>query len=208
MNSEPTTPDQDISIKLPVRIGFEIIEEYLKKKYINTSIGKSDDNGKTSDYFKILDLSIGESHAEAYNLEIKLKLQTLTLLFHDNIINVVMQAHLSFEIETQKLYVESYKIDSMGESKLESIFLNSTLNTLFYKKTLNTLYLELMPMIKKKIDSLNTKLATKLEPSSNISIVGKVENFIIEHFKIKKDEIWMLVHSQGWCIISIEDLDI
>lgn len=64
-----------------------------------------------------------------------------------------------------------------------------------------------MPIIKEKIDLVNTKLASKLQATKGISIMGNVENFTIDHFKMKKDEVWVLIHTQGWCVIGVEDLE-
>lgn len=207
MNSNPSSTDHDISLTLPVRLGLRTIEAFLKKKFIGTTISKTDDNGKASTYFKILDLKIVEEQSEAYNLSLRLKLQSLTRIFHNKEIEVSVQALLKLDVETQKLYVEAYKTDSIGESWFTNTVLNSVLNTFVYKKILNALSLDLMPIIKEKIHLVNAKLATKLEATKNISIVGNIENFTISHFKVKKDEVWVLIHTQGWCVIDIEDLE-
>lgn len=207
MNSNPSTSDHDISIKLPVRIGFAPIETFLKKRFIGTTIGKNDDNGHESSYFKILDLNLAESKSEEHNLEVRLKLQTLTVIFHKKDIEVTVQADLRFDVETQKLYVEAYKINSSGDSWLANAILKSVVNTFIYGKIINALSLDLMPIIKENIDSINTKLASELQATKNISIMGNVDTFTISSFKIKKDEAWVLVHTQGWYVVAIEDLE-
>lgn len=206
MNSNPTRSDQDISITLPVRIGFAAIETFLKKKFIGTTISKNDAKGNVSNYFKILDLNLFESQAETYNLYLKLKLQTLTLIFHKKDIVVSVLADLRLDVETPKLYVDAYNINSSGKSWVANTVLKSVLNTFIYKKIIKALSLDLMPILKKKIDLLNANLASELKATKNISILGNVENFTISHFKIKKDMIWVLIHTQGWCVIAIDDL--
>lgn len=208
MNANPTTSDQDISVTLPVRIGFSVIETFLKKKYIGTIISKKSAKGKTLNYFKILDLNLSESQAEPYNLQLILKLQTLTLIFHKKELEVSVHANLRLDIETQKLYVEAYNINSSGESWIANTVLKSVLNTFIYKKIINTLSIDLMPLLQEKIELINAKLASDLKATKNISIMGSVENSTISHFKIKSDVIWVLIHAQGWGVISIDDLEV
>lgn len=207
MDSNQTTSDQDISVTLPVRIGFPAIESFLKKKFIGTVISKTDTKGKESNYFKILDLSLSESPSAAYNLELRIRLQTLTLIFHKKDIEVSVLANLKLDISTQKLYVKAYKINSSGDSWLANSLLKSVLNTFIYKKIVNTLSVDLMPIVNEKIDIVNAKLASKLETTKGISILGNIEQFTISHFKIKNDMVWVLVNTNGWCVIGIEDLE-
>ncbi|WP_026449579.1 DUF4403 family protein [Aequorivita capsosiphonis] len=207
MNSNPSKPDQDISLTLPVRIGLGTIEPFLKKKFNGTTISKTDAKGKASNYFKILDLNLAESDVETYNVELRLQLETLTRIFNKKVIEVMVQADLRLDVEAQKLYVEAYKINSSGESWFANTILNSVLNTFIYKKFIKSLHLDLMPIIKEKLDLVNAKLTSKMEATKNISIMGNVEDFTLKHFKIKKDEVWVLVHTEGWCVIAIEDLE-
>lgn len=207
MNTHPITSDQDISITLPLRINFLAIETFLKKKFVDTNISKMDTQGKTTNYFRILDLNLSESHADLYNLELRMQLQTLTLLFHKKDIDVSIQTQLSLNVATQKLSVDTYKINSQGDHWLANNILKSMLNTFIYKKIIKTLSVDLRPLLDEKIDGLNAKLASKLETNKGISILGKIENFTISHFEIKKSEIWVLINTSGWCVIAIEDLE-
>lgn len=206
MNSNPTTSDQDISVTLPVRIGFAVIETFLRKKFIGTTISKNDVKGKASNYFKILDLNLSESETEPYNLQLRLKLQTLTLLFRKKDLEMSVLTDLRLDVGTQKLYVEAYKISSSGDNWIANTVLKSVLNTFIYKKIINTLSIDLMPILQEKIDLINAKLASEIKATKNISIMGNVENFTISHFEIKKDVMWVLIHTQGWGVITIEDL--
>lgn len=206
MNSNPTCSDQDISLTLPVQIGSEVIDAFLKKKFRDTNISNKDAKGNTSNYFRILDLKLAETENKAYNLCLKMHLQPLTLLFNRNTVEVSVKADLRLDVATQKLYVEAYNMDSRGKNWVTNNLLKSVLNTFIYKKVINALSLDLMPIIKEKIALINAQLASNLKTSKGISIMGNVANFTIDHFEIKKDVIWVLIHTQGWCVISIDDL--
>lgn len=208
MTTHPTPPDQDISMTLPLRISFETIAAFLNKKFVDTNIHKTDARGKTTNYFKILDLNLAESSAPPYNLELRMTLQTLTLLFHKKTLQVTVQAQLRLDVATQKLYVQAYKTNSQGEHWMANSILKSVLNTFIYKKIINTLSVDLRPLLAEKIDDLNAKLASKLGNTKGISILGHVDTFSISHFEIKKNQIWVLIHTGGWCIIDIEDLEV
>ncbi|MGJ8592784.1 MAG: DUF4403 family protein [Aquaticitalea sp.] len=207
MNSNQTTSDQDISITLPIRIGFAAIETFLRKKYVGTVISKKETNGKDANYFKIQDLRLDNCETEPYNLQLTLQLQTLTVLFYKKDIEVTVLASLKLDVETQKLYVHAYKIDSSGDNWIANSILKSVLNTFVYKKIINSLSFDLMPILKEKIEDINTKLAAELKASKNISILGTIDSFTIGHFEIKEDVIWVFIHTQGWCVIAIEDLE-
>lgn len=206
MNSTPTQSDQDISFTLPVQMGFEVLDAYLKKKFRDTNISHNDAKGNSSNYFRILDLKLAESEYNAYNLCLKMRLQPLTLLFNRNTVEVSVHADLKLNVDTQKLYVEAYNMDSSGKNWVTNNLLKSVLNTFTYKKIINALSLDLMPIVKEKIEIINAQLASTLKTTKGISIMGNVANFTISHFEIKKNVIWVLLHTQGWCVISIDDL--
>lgn len=207
MNTNSNTPDQGISMTLPLRIDFVAIENLLKKKFIGTNISKTDANGKSSNYFKIVDIHLAESTANTYNLKLIMKLQTLTLLFNHKELEVSVDANLLLDITTQKLYVEAYHINSHGNHWIANNILKTVLNTFIYKKIINTLSVDLTPLLNEKIENLNTKLASKLEATQGISILGTVENFSINHFEIKENKFWVFINTSGWCIVEIEDLN-
>ncbi|MBJ7882029.1 DUF4403 family protein [Gelidibacter salicanalis] len=207
MNSNPTPSDQDISLTLPVQIGFEVLDTFLKKKFRDTNISHKDAKGNSSNYFRILDLKLAESEHNAYNLCLKMRLQPLTLLFNRNTVEVSVHADLKLNVDTQKLYVEAYNMDSSGKNWVTNNLLKSVLNTFIYKKIINALSLDLMPIVKEKIEIINAQLASTLKTTKGVSIMGNVANFTISHFEIKKDVIWVLIHTQGWCVISIDDLE-
>lgn len=208
MTTHPTPSDQAISMTLPLRISFATISAFLKKKFVGTNINKTDAQGKITNYFKILDLNLAESSAPPYNLELRMTLQTLTLLFHKKNLQVTVQAQLRLDVATQKLYVEAYKTNSQGDHWMANGILKSVLNTFIYKKIIKILSVDLRPLLTEKIEDLNAKLASKLETTKGISILGNVENFTISHFEIKKNQIWVLIKTSGWCIIDIEDLEV
>ncbi|HUH28032.1 DUF4403 family protein [Gelidibacter sp.] len=203
MKTHPTPSNQDISITLPLRISFETAAAFLKEKFVGTNISKTDPQGKVINYFKILDLNLAESSAAPYNLELRLKLKTLTVLFHKKDLDMIVQAQLNLDVGTQKLYVESYKINSQGNHWIASSIIKSVLNTFIYKKLIKTLSIDLRPLLAEKIEDLNNKLASKLETTKGISVLGKVENFSIGHFEIKKNKIWVLINTSGWCVIDM-----
>lgn len=206
MNTHPTPSNQDISITLPLRISFETAAAFLKEKFVGTNISKTDTQGKVINYFKILDLNLAQSSIQTYNLELNLKLQTLTFLFYKKDLDVIVQAQLNLDVGSQKLYVESYKINSQGNHWIATSILKSVLNTFIYKKLIKTLSVDLKPLLAERIEDINLKLASKLETSKGIAVLGKVEDFSIGHFEIKNNKIWVLINSSGWCVIDIEDL--
>lgn len=208
MKIDSNTSNQDISITLPLRIYLKAIENLMKKKFIGTNISKTHANGKVSNYFKIIDISLAKSEAIPYNLTLKMKLQTLTRLFNDKDLEVSVHVNLQLDISTQKLYIEAYHINSHGNNWLANKILNSVLNTFIYKKMINSLSVDLNPLLKEKIDTLNLKLGSKLKATKGISIIGTVDKVFINQFKIKENKIWVFVTTSGWCVIDVEHLEL
>lgn len=205
MNSKTATSLEDIALTLPLRISFSTVDAFLNEKFVSTFIKKTNSHGKTTNYFKILDLHLTESSDPNYNLELRMKLQTLTLFFHKKELDVTVQAELRLESASQKLYVEAYKINTQGNHWMANNILKSVLNTFVYKKVIQTLSLDLRPLLVEKIDELNARLGSKLAASPAISILGKVKTFNVGHFEIKKNKIWILIKTSGWCVIDVEN---
>lgn len=205
MNTQSNPSDQQISITLPLRIEFKAIESLLRKKFVNTTINKTDAHGKVTNYFNILDIDLATAASTKYNLEIKMKLEALTVLFNHKDFDVVIWTELKLDPINEKLYVEAYDINVHGLNFIANNLVESVLNTFIYKKIINMLNVELTPIIKEKIDDINIKLASKMEASPGISILGRIEDFSISHFEIKNDKVWVLINAKCWGVISIED---
>lgn len=204
-NQEPS--NQDISLSIPIKISLKALKNYLNKEYVGKTISKIISNGKEIKYFKILDIDIEKSDIEKYNIELIVKLETLTTLYNKRELQISIQTFLNMDIDSQKIYIDTYKIDSLGKSWFVNQMLKSLVNTFIYRKIIKNLNIELLPHIEEKLIQLNTKLASKIEVKSGISILGSLKNLTITHFEVKQNDIWVIININGWGIVDIESLD-
>ena len=204
-NQEPI--NQDISLSIPIKIGFVALKNYLNKEFVGKTISKTNSNGKEINYFKILEIEINKSSIEKYNIELIVKLETLTTFYHKRELKISVQTFVKMDVGSQNIYIDTYKIDSKGESWFANQILNPIINTFVSRKISDNANIELLPIIKKNMIQLNEMLASKIEVKSGISILGALENLTITHLEVKRDDIWVIISVNGWGIIDVEDLD-
>ena len=204
-NQEPI--NQDISLSIPIKIGFVALKNYLNKEFVGKTISKTNSNGKEINYFKILEIEINKSSIDKYNIELIVKLETLTTFYHKRELKISVQTFVKMDVGSQNIYIDTYKIDSKGESWFANQILNPIINTFVSRKISDNANIELLPIIKKNMIQLNEMLASKIEVKSGISILGALENLTITHLEVKRDDIWVIISVNGWGIIDVEDLD-
>lgn len=207
MNLNQELTNGDISLSIPIKISFSALKNYLNKEYQGKIISRNNSSGKEIKYFKILDIDINKSHIENYNIELLVKLETLTTFYNKRDLQISIQTLVNLDVESQNIHVQTYKIDSTGKSWFANQMLKSVVNTFIYRKIINNLNFELSPLINEKLSELNEKLASKLEIKRGISILGAFKNLTITHFEVKQNDIWVIIHINGWGVIDMEDLD-
>ena len=207
MNFDQEPTHEDLSLSLPIRISFIALKNYLNKEFADKIISKTNTSGKEIKYFKILDIDVAQSNIEMYNIELIVNLQTLTTFYHKRDLQISVQTLVNMDVTSQTVYIDTYKIDSKGESWFANQMLKSIINTFVYRKIIKNLNIELSPIINEKLIQLNEKLASKIELKNGISTLGALENLILTHFEVKNNHIWMIININGWGIIDIEHLD-
>ncbi len=207
MEVNQLSTDQNISITFPIKIRYTVLEKYLCEKFVGEIISKESANGKQVKYAKILDIGLAKSEVESYNLEVKLKIQTLTFLYKNRSLDIIIQTSLILDAESQTIYFKDYKIDSQGKSWLADQLLESVLNTFFYQKVVKNLKFELSPIIKQQMDVINENLANKLETNKGIFLMGSLDNLRVSYLKAKENELWIFLYVGGWGVVDIEHLE-
>ena len=208
MDNQQESTNQDISLSIPIKISFTALKNHMNREYVGKIISRPNSNGTPVNYFKILDIDLVQSDFEKYNIELIFKLETLTTFYNKRELQISVLTFVKMNIESQEVYVDSYKIDSKGDSWLANQLVKSIINTFIYQKIIKNLSIALLPVIKKNRDLLNEKLASKIEVKSGMSILGSLENLTITHFEIKQNNIWVIINMNGWGIIEIESLDL
>ena len=207
MNFDKESNNEDISLSIPIKISFTALINHLNKKFVGKTISRDNANGREINYFKILDIAIDKSDFHKYNIELKLKLETLTTFYNKRELHVSVHARVYMDMKSQRISIAAYEIDSTGKSWIANQMLKSVVNTFIYRKIIKNLSIELLPLIDEKLIQLNEKLASKIELKSGISILGLMKSLTITHFEVKQNDIWVILNINGWGIIDIESLD-
>ena len=208
MNFDKESNNEDISLSIPIKISFTALINHLNKKFVGKTISRDNANGREINYFKILDIDIDKSDFHKYNIELKLKLETLTTFYNKRELHVSVHARVYMDMKSQRISIAAYEIDSTGKSWIANQMLKSVINTFIYRKIIKNLSIELLPLIDEKLIQLNEKLASKIELKSGISILGSMKSLTITHFEVKQNDIWVILNINGWGIIDIESLDL
>lgn len=208
MNYDQEPTNQDIALSIPIKISFIALKNYLNKEFVGKTISRNNSNGKEINYFKILDIDIDKSDTEPYNLELRVKLETLTTFYNKRVLEISVQTLVKMDVNSQRIYIETYKIDSTGKSWIANKMLESIVNTFIYRKIIKNFNIELVPLINEKLIELNEKLASQVEVKNGISIIGALNSLTITHFEVKQNAMWVIINIKGWGIIDIENLEL
>lgn len=197
---------QDISLSLPIRMKFKTLTNFINKSYAGHTISKTNSHGKETSYFEIRHINVQPSDVEKYNIELILNLETLTTFYNHRELEISIFTLVKLDVITQKIYVDSYKMESKGQGWIADHLIKSILNTFIYEKMIKNLNYELVPLIDEKLQELNLKLASKLEVQSGISVLGALNSLRITHFEIRDNTLWIIISLKGWGVVDIENL--
>lgn len=207
MDEHELSVDTNISLTLPIRIGYDVLEDFINAKFAGEIISKDNDDGKVTKYAKILEIGLTKSSLEGHNLQFTIKLETLTFLYRNKELEIIVDAFLDFNPELQTVFIQKYEIDSKGKSWVADQLLESVMNKFIYQKVIRKLNFELMPIINEQLKGINTKLAARLEAKEGIYITGNLQQLQISHLEAKDHELWILMSLAGWGVIDLENLD-
>ena len=200
--------DQNINITVPVIIGYSVLDKYLREKLIGEIISKENSEGKKSNYAQVLDVSIGKSEKEEFDLRVNITLQTLTSFFKNKQVKIYFYAALELNRELQHISLKDYEIDGKTRNWFADQLLETVVNKWMYDKLKKKMNFDLMPHIEEKIGSLNEKLENKLEAKEGVHLIGSLDKFEISNLKAGENELWISITVTGTGIVELEKLEI
>ena len=199
---------QNINITVPVIIGYAVLDKYLRQKLVGEIISKESNDGKKSNYAQVLDVSIGKSDSEAFDLCIEINLQTLTSFFKNKQVKIYFHAALELDRENQHISLKHYEIDGKTNNWLADQILEAVVNKWMYDKLKKKMNFNLLPHIEEKIGSLNEKLENKLEAKEGVHLIGSLDKFEISNLKAGENELWISVTVTGTGMVELEKLEL
>ena len=99
-----------ISIRLPVKIGFKVLDEALRNKLVGENIEIEGKDGEVSTYATMLDAALMKSEKEGYDLALDIRFKTLTSLFKNKEGRIFLHLAIEFDPEKQEITVIEYRL--------------------------------------------------------------------------------------------------
>lgn len=195
----------EVSLRLPVKISYKVIEDFLKKKMIGEKISQ-EKNGKSTDYAEIQDIEISSSSEEGYDLAINLKLQTLTTLFKNRKLDLLLHAKLDFDETGQLISVKKYNLDGKSRNWLLDNLLEGLSNTLLYNSIIRKMRVDLSPHIKEQLASVNSKLEDDMETAPGVHVSGYIKDFRIVDIIPGSNQFLIGIEITGHGLIDIRKI--
>jgi len=166
--------EDNIKLNLPVKISYRVLEDVLQKKLVGEQIGMEDSRGTVKNYAEVLGANLGKSQKPNFDLTLNLKLKTLTTLFKNKEVTLLVHIAIGFDEVSQVLDVKEYDLEGQSKSWLMDNSLETIANTLIYKKIKNKMKLDLKPHIEEQLSNINQKLGDEMETAPGVFLSGNV----------------------------------
>lgn len=208
---ESTNPEKkynNIELRLPVKIGYQVLQAYLQKKLLGKILSKGKANGETSDHARIEAISLSRSSLEDFDLAVHVQLKLLTTLFRGK--NIFAVAHLSIDFleEDQEVLVRRYKLDSDNNGWFIDRIVETLINNFLYSKLKDRMKFDIRPVIAARLEKLNQRLSGGLEVADGVNITGKIQEFRVQEVIPGQRTLLVSVSILGNNVLNIRSIDI
>lgn len=183
--------EDNIKLNLPVKISYRVLEDVLQKKLVGEQIGMEDSHGTVKNYVEVLGAKLVKSQEPNFDLSLNLKLKTLTALFKNKEVDLLVHIALGFDEVEQVIEVRAYELEGQSKNWLMDNSLETLANTLIYKKIKNKMKLDLTPHIEEQLGNANKKLAREMEAAPGVFVSGNVN--ILKVTKIIPGDTLLLI---------------
>ena len=198
--------DDNIKLNLPVKINYRVLEDVLQKKLVGEQIGMEDSNGTVKNYVEVLDDNLGKSQQPNFDLTLNLKLKTLTTLFKNKEVNLLVHITLGFDKVDQVIDVKEYELEGQSKSWLMDNSLETLANTLIYKKIKNKMRLDLKPHIKEQLGKVNEKLGEEMEAAPGVFLSGNVNILKVAEIIPGDTLLLILLEISAYGFVNIKEI--
>lgn len=206
MNENELLSEASIDINLPVKIGYPVLDGYLKEKLVGEIISKETAEGKSSNYAQILDITVYKSSLPEFDLSFELNLQTLTTFFKNKQIKILFHALFELDREAQRIFLKDYEVDGLSNGWLADQLIETIVNKWMYNKLKEKMNFEFMPQIQEHLKSLNTRLENKLEAREGIHLLGGVDKLEVTRLIFGENDVWISVHIDANGLLELTKL--
>jgi len=198
--------EDNIKLNLPVKINYRVLEEVLQKKLVGEQIGMEDSKGTVKNYAEVLGASLGKSEATNFDLTLNLKLKTLTTIFKNKEVSLLVHIALGFNEEEQVIDVKEYELEGQSKNWLMDNSLETVANTLIYNKIKNKMKLDLKPHINEQLTKANQKLSDEMEAAPGVFLSGNVNVLKVSEIIPGDSLLLILLEISAYGFIDVKEI--
>ena len=198
---------ENVILRLPVKIGYKVLEGFLRKELVGEVVRDDHSDGDTTEYAEILALSLRKSPKENFDLSMILRLKTLTSFFKNKIVRMSFHAALEFRTEDQAVFVKDYTLEGENRGWIMNKFIQVLANTFMYSSLKKKMKFNFQPLIEQKVAEINDKLSRGTEVFEGISLTGKIQDFKISEIIPGEDHLLVVVAASGNTIVNIKEIN-
>lgn len=208
MDKVKNTPENNIFLNVPVRIGYNVVEVYLQKKLIGENIKVEEEDGGVTNYAEILGVSIGKSMEEDFDIALNLKFRTLTSFFKNKTGSLLLHVSIEFDERQQGVHIHDFKLRGTGKNWFLNKTLQAVANTFFHEKLKRKMNFDFGPPVKEQLVKINQKLENRLEPVQGLFVSGKLNKFRITEIIPGQSHFLVHVVVEANALVDINEINL
>lgn len=199
--------NDNIVFKLPVKIDYAVLEDFLQKKMIGENIGSTNKEGEENNYLEILDVSLQRSEKEDFDLALYIKFRNLTAFFKNKKGAFLLHISLEYNEPLQEITVKDHALEGETNNWLMDKSIQAMANTFFYGKMQEKMKFNFRPHIEKQLIAVNKKLENRLEAADGILISGNLNDFRVREVIPGNNFFLIAVEIDGYAFLDIKKID-
>lgn len=207
MEKGKKSPQNNILLKVPVRLSYDVLQKYLKKKFAGEKIQTQDKDGDVTTYAEIIGLSVELSPNEDFDLALHVEFKTLTSLFRNRKSSFVFYAAIGFDEKEQEIEINNYKLEGTGKNWFINTSLQAVANTFMYEKLKKKMNFDFDPLIEEQLGKVNSKLAERLAVSQGVVLSGYLNSFRITGIIPGQSHLIVNVMVEGSAVVDITEVN-
>ena len=207
MENTEDESQNNIQVKLPVNISYTAVNDFLQKNVVGELIKTEKESGEVTTYAEILDISLGQSPEEKYDLAVDVEFMMLTKLLRNKVGRVWLHVALEFNEEAQEVWVSDFKLDGNTNNWLMNNSLEVMANNIMQESLKNKMRYNFSAEIEKHIQELNHKMGDPYEVSGGINLFGRIEKLKIYRIVPKPDRFLILAKIAANAVVDVDELD-
>ncbi|UZH56229.1 DUF4403 family protein [Salinimicrobium tongyeongense] len=206
---EGNNPDNkhNVILRLPVRIDYQVLEDYLQKKLQGKILSKGKAGGETSDHARIQKISLQKSHLEDFDLAVHVRLSLLTTFFRNKEISAVAHLAIAFHEAEQEVLIRRFKVEGENNGWFVNTLVEALINNFLYSKLKSKMKFDIRPVVEAQLEKINEKLANALEITDGVNLTGKINELRIQEIIAGQRKLLVSVSILGTNVLNIESIN-